>query len=448
MKTVKILQEERGAITAQIQAFTDKAKEETRTVTDDEYKQMQALAEQREAKDKEIAKAQFLKEEELRQAADEARSNPNFNIGNNRNKEGEGGEKRQMAKEYRISDAIKALLPGAQKIEGRLAELHQEGEKEAREAQCEVQGSGIVIPSFARGNNFEQRASSVGTATAGGHTVATDLGGLIPVLEPNLMAINLGAQLMPGMVGNFTLPKQTAYGTANWETETSAADSTDPTFGTVAFTPKRLAAYTDFSLQLLRQSSIGIENLLRGDLNRATDIKVDAGVLFGTGSGQMKGILTLLLTANRIVGGANGAAPDYDDIIDLETAVNVQNALMDNLAYLTTPGVKGKLKKTKIDAGSGEFVWSQNSKELNSYRAETSTQVPSTLDKGTSTGVCHAIIFGDWSKYVIPQWGPVEVLVDPYTQALTGQVRIVMNSFWDGNSRYDQSFAAMIDALV
>lgn len=443
-----VLDEKRNGILAKIEERADK------TATDDEMKELKEIRSQIADLDKKIADALFIEEEQRSYAQGQAEQR--FHINKDRNTEGEGGEKRKHARELRIVPILRSMQPGvAPKLDGLALELHQEGEKEARESGCETLGTGFIIPGYIRDTErraveaeIERRASSVGTSSAGGYTVATDLGGLIPVLEPNLVTQALGAQVMAGLVGNLDLPKQTAYSAAVWETETSSADDTGPTFGKVSLVPNRLAAKTDFSMQLLRQSSIGIENLLRRDLTRATEIKVDAGVINGTGSGQMNGILTWLLTANKVVGGTNGLAPTYDHIIDLESLVNVQNALMGNLAYLTTPGVKGKLKKTKIDAGSGQFVWGQDAATLNGYRAETSTQVPSTLDKGTSTGVCHAIIFGDWSQYLIGQWGPVEILVDPYTQALTGQIRIVMNSFWDGDSRYYESFSAMIDALI
>ena len=41
------------------------------------------------------------------------------------------------------------------------------------------------------------------------------------------------------------------------------------------------------------------------------------------------------------------------------------------------------------------------------------------------------LILGDFSELTIGQWGGIEVLVDPYTQAVNGTVRLVVNSYWD-----------------
>ena len=143
--------------------------------------------------------------------------------------------------------------------------------------------------------------------------------------------------------------------------------------------------------------------------------------------------------------GATGGAPIWDHIVDLETEISVDDADVDMMAYLTTPGIRGKLKKTKIDAGSGQFVWSVNSRELNGYRAEVSTQVPSDLTKSTGTDL-HAIIFGNWDSYVLGQWGGFDILVDPYTQASNTLIRIYANMWVDGNCRTGQSFSAVVDA--
>ena len=40
-------------------------------------------------------------------------------------------------------------------------------------------------------------------------------------------------------------------------------------------------------------------------------------------------------------------------------------------------------------------------------------------------------IYGDFSNLAIGQWGATDLLIDPYTKAATGQVRIVINAYFD-----------------
>ena len=42
-----------------------------------------------------------------------------------------------------------------------------------------------------------------------------------------------------------------------------------------------------------------------------------------------------------------------------------------------------------------------------------------------------AVYYGDFSKVQIAQFGGVEILVDPYTQAVSGTNRLILNSYWD-----------------
>jgi hypothetical protein len=74
--------------------------------------------------------------------------------------------------------------------------------------------------------------------------------------------------------------------------------------------------------------------------------------------------------------------------------------------------------------------------------------VPSNLTKGTSAGVCSAIILGNWSDLIIGQWGGLDILVDPYTGATAGTHRVVALQDVDIAVRRVASFVAIMDALT
>ena len=114
---------------------------------------------------------------------------------------------------------------------------------------------------------------------------------------------------------------------------------------------------------------------------------------------------------------------------------------------MTTPGVKGLLKQTLLDAGSGQFIWAQGSNDLNGYNSVTSTQVPSDLTKGSGSDL-HAMIFGNWQDLLIGYWGTIDIVVDNITLATNGQIKLVMNQFVDTLVRRPQSFSAAVDIIV
>lgn len=74
--------------------------------------------------------------------------------------------------------------------------------------------------------------------------------------------------------------------------------------------------------------------------------------------------------------------------------------------------------------------------------------MPSNLTKGTSSGVCSAIIFGNFADLIIGMWGGLDLTVDPYSNSTTGTVRVVALQDVDIAVRHAESFSAMLDALT
>lgn len=351
----------------------------------------------------------------------------------------------RLRREFRLGAAILAVADG-QRLEGVEAEVMAEAKKEAREQGLKTSGQ-IQLPSFM----VEKRDQTVGSASLGGNTVATDLGGLVDVLRPRLAVQLLGAMVLPGLVGNLDLPRRTNLANAVWEGETTASDETDLNFDKISMTPKRLAAFTEYSRQLLVQSSVGIENIVRTELSDAVSRALDLAAINGSGSGQPLGLLNALGGGQTVAIGTNGGAPTWEHMVALETLISTANADIANMGYLTTPGVAGKLKTTKRDVAGNGFVWegaNAGSGNVNGYRALTSTQMPSNLTKGSASAICHAILFGNWQELIIGQWGGIDIIVDPYTRAKEAMVVVTINSFWDIAIKNLASFAMIKDATT
>lgn len=296
----------------------------------------------------------------------------------------------------------------------------------------------------------EQRDLSVGTATAGGHTVATDLlaGSFIELLRNRMALPQLGARMLTDLNGNLAIPRQTGGATAYWVSEGSAPTESQQAFDQVALSPKTVAGFTDMTRQLLLQSSIDVEAFVRYDLATVLALAIDLAGINGSGSAnQPRGVLNTA-GIGSVTGGTNGLAPTWAHIVGLETNIANNNADVGNLAYLTNTKVRGKLKLTeKFSGTNGDPIWEKGS-EMNGYKAAVSNQVPSTLDKGTSVGTCSAIIFGNWADLIIGMWGGLDVLVNPYILSGTGSVRIETFQSCDLAIRHAASFSAMVDALT
>ena len=362
----------------------------------------------------------------------------------------------KISKKYSLMRAIH-LKANNKPLDGVEAEMQQQANDEARSGNRTIEGVGLPtfmmrIPTMEelRGQHkIETRtAITVGTAATAGNLVATDLHSFFPALTPRLKAIEMGATVMAGLSSNLDLPIGNAISSTAWEGETDTTAETNPTTTKLSLTANRLAAFIDVSKQFLVQSSHGPEAWLRSELSGATARAVDLAIINGSGaSNQPEGILNKTGIGD-VAGGTNGLIPTNAHIIELETDVATANADVERMGYLTTPGIRGVLKNIALSANNAGFIWDGNGSMLNGYQAEVSTQVPSTLVKGSSGSVCHAIIFGNWAELILANFGNVDILVNPFTKGKEGLVELIVNSYWDVGIPRAGSFSAMQDALL
>jgi len=301
-----------------------------------------------------------------------------------------------------------------------------------------------------------QRDLVVGTSSAGGYAVATELRpqDFIELLRNQMMVRSMGARVLTGLQGNVAFPKQSAAGTAYWVAESGTATESSQTFGQVTMAPKTLAAFTDISRLLLKQSSIDIENFVRSDLSQILALAADLAALHGTGSSNQPTGIAATSGIGSVAGGTNGLAPTWAHIVALESALTTANAAIGSTGYLVNAATRGKLKSTdKTSGGYGQFIWpdmplNNGMGTMNGYMVGTSNQVSSTLTKGSTSGSCSAIFFGNWSDLIIGEWGVLDILVNPYTGATAGDVRVHTFMSMDIAVRKAASFAAMLDAIT
>lgn len=346
-------------------------------------------------------------------------------------------------KQYSLMRAINAMA----NPHDRGAQEAARFEREASDAAAKRYGKtaqGFMIPT-----EVLKRDLLVGTATAGGHTVQTDVlaGSFIEVLR-NAMSLNaLGVTMLTDLQGQVAIPRQTAGATAYWVAENGAPTESQQAFDQVTMNPKTVGAYTDISRKLLSQSSIDIEQFVQNDLAKVLAIAIDSAGINGTGaSNQPTGVLNTA-GIGSVAGGTNGALVTWQNIVDLEAAVGNANADVGKLAYLTNAKQRGKFKGITKTSPATSFIWDNGTTPVNGYNCGISNQVPSNLVKGASGAVCSAILFGNWADLIIGMWGGLDLLVDPYTGSSAGTLRVVALQDVDIAVRHPESFAAMKDAL-
>lgn len=346
-------------------------------------------------------------------------------------------------KRYSFMRAINYLANPRSNVARELAAFEIECSVAASEAVGK-QARGLLVP-----HDVLTRDLTAGTNTAGGYTVATDLlsGSFIELLRNKLLLPGMGAQMLNGLVGNVAISRATGGSTGYWVAESGAPTESQAAFDQVTMSPKTVGAYSDLSRKLLLQSSIDIERFVQNDLATALALAIQQAAIKGGGSNEPTGILGTT-GIGSVVGGTNGAAPTWANIIDLETQVSAANADVGTLGYLTNAKVRGKLKGTeKFTGTNGMPVWTDGAQPLNGYSAGVTNAVPSNGTKGSGTNLS-AIIFGNFADLLIGLWGGLDINIDTSTGSTSGTVRIVTLQDVDVAVRHPESFAAMTDAIT
>lgn len=292
-----------------------------------------------------------------------------------------------------------------------------------------LQQSGVGL----RGTNalyipVESRASFTATGTEK-TLIDTDFLDILTPLRDRLVLGQAGATMLTGLTGNIDIPSYSGS-TAAWANENAKAADGAGTFSHKTMKPKRLTSILTVSRQLLVQDSLGIEQLLRADLVAAVASKLEATILGGdtTSAEKPDGLFT----------GFSDPAVDmsWDAVVGLETDVDVANALTGNTRYIMHTKLFGKAKTTLKAANVPGYILGENGL-MNGYEALRTNAVYSKDNSGMEYGIA----FGNWADLLIGQWGALDLMVDPYTQADEAFVRIIVNSYWDAAVRRDKSIS-------
>lgn len=307
---------------------------------------------------------------------------------------------------------------------------------------------GMAVPLSVFHERTEQRV--ITTALPGGgpgsNIIATNLldGQFIDRLRNAMRVKQLGATVLNGLVGNIDIPRLKGSATSGWVAENAAISASDAQVDKVSLTPKHVGAITEYSRNMLMQSTPDIENLIAGDFAKILAEAVDLAAIQGGGANQPTGILGTAGIGSVAIG-TNGGPITWASIIDLIATVDTANAA--GTAFLTNSKVvKSGRKIQKITSTDSKMII-DSPNEVAGYPLAVTNLVPSTLTKGTSSGVCSALIFGNWADLLLGYWSEFDLLVNPYesTAYSKGNVQVRGMITMSVNVRHPESFGAIQD---
>lgn len=273
------------------------------------------------------------------------------------------------------------------------------------------------------------------TFTSGGALVGTNLltGSMIELLRNKPLVAQMGARTMTGLVGNIAIPRLNQGATTYWVNEQGSITETDQAFGQLGLTPKKLAARTGYTKELMNQTDLSVEGIVRDDLTTVLGIAKDLAAIQGIGGAQPLGIIN----TSGIGAVTFGATATRAKAIEFQTDLATANASRGTLAYLTSPGVAGKWMGIAEASNYPKWLWEGNVDQgvVVGRPAYSTNQVANNL-----------VIYGNWQDLLLADWAGLDVIVNPYSNDQTGVITITIFLLTDVGVRQVVSFTVSTDA--
>lgn len=308
--------------------------------------------------------------------------------------------------------------------------------------------SGVLVPWEVLGMvkaAAESPGQTVGSFSDGGATVSTDYLGaqFIDLIRNSSAFLNTGLTVITGLEGNVEIPKKLTSSQWYMVGENSDVPNSKLTFGTVNMIPRQIGVRVPISRRMMKQSSLGIENLVRQDMAESVSLGMDKNIGYGTGNNnQPLGIKNTTgigsvsfgggtsLAVSADLGGGTHDFGDWADYVALETAIFSANLNVAGMRYVGNSAARGALKTTLRASGSAPDYILRDDGTVNGYQFLTSNQM-----------VENDVLFGNFADVVVGMWSGLDVILDPYTQGANGQVILTCMQDFDVAVRRPQSFA-------
>ena len=316
-------------------------------------------------------------------------------------KENKKTSTRKMNKNFSLLKTIRSISRN-QPLDDLTNAVVEQGKSEMRKAGLSAQGQ-LVIPT--------NEVRAIHSVTADGEkVVATEVFDILTPLRAKNVLAQAGATIYSNLTSDVKIPIM-SKSNVTFEAENGEAKDGAGAFNYLKLTPHRLTAYVDISKELLAQDSVDVENAIRTDLVNAINSKLEEAFLsdFTGSAAQPKGVFAVVKPSSAVTN-------DFATLVANEAKVEDSNILNEPV-YILSNKAKAALRAMAKGA-STELVYENG--EVDGTKAYNTSNVPASN-----------YLFGDMSSLVIGTWSGLDLIVDPYTQAAKGAVRLVVNMYVD-----------------
>ena len=219
-----------------------------------------------------------------------------------------------------------------------------------------------------------------------------------------------------------TIPAQTSDTSVAWVTggttttdANAAVSETTPAIGDVTLTPHKLGGFTVVGRDMVLMGNPDATAIVMRSLMANVAHKLGTTMLKGNVSPSIAGVATASGVQTEVIASmASATWANFTDMIG-----KIEGLEWDGEQEFVMSASDNALLKSiaKGSYGSGFIV-------EDGYLDGRRVHVDGSLSSGD-------IFLGDWSNVVVGQWGGIEVMVDPYTLATYGSVRVIVSLVCD-----------------
>jgi len=257
------------------------------------------------------------------------------------------------------------------------------------------------------------KALEVSTPQAGGYIVPEQYSAeIIELLRPQTVVRRMGAVTVPMPTGTLNIPTLAGGGSASYIGENTDIPKTQPSFGTVQLTWKKLAAIVPISNDLLRFSSPAADMIVRDDLVAAMAQREDAAFIRDDGQNNTpKGLRFWAPSVNAIPANATASLDTVTtDLGKLVLALKQANVRFIRPGWLMSPRTEMYLLTLRDGNGNYAFRPEMLAGRLFGYPYAVTTQIPENLE-GNETEV----YLVDFADAIIGE--STQLIIDASTEA-------------------------------
>ena len=204
---------------------------------------------------------------------------------------------------------------------------------------------------------------------------------------------------------------------------------TAPAIGDITMSPKKLGGFTKVQKDVIVQGVPAPMNLAMADLLTNISMKLSCTMLKGnaadpaiTGLDTATGVQTVTI--------ANLANATWQDFLKFDALVG-DMAITGTPKFIMRSASRQTLKGISKDSGSGRYICEGNM--IDGAAVEIDGQIGA-----------DDIFYGDFSNILVGTWGGLEVMLDPYRWARSGQVEIIANLIADVAIRNPKTFVKRV----